>query len=96
MATKTPKELAVLFDSDARTVRKFLRSEDVRVGKGHRHAIEAKSVKSMQKRFNAWIEAKRPKDADDATDAIDTTDSIDANDANDAVEEDEVEAPDAG
>lgn len=81
MATKTPKELAVLFDSDARTIRKFLRSEDTRVGKGHRHAIEAKTVKAMQKRFNAWIEAKATKAADAATDAID------------AVEEDEVEAP---
>ena len=78
MATLTPKELAVRFDSDARTVRKFLRSEDIRVGKGHRHAIESKQVKSLQKRFDAWIAEKATKAA---TDAID------------AVEEDEVEAP---
>lgn len=93
MATKTPKELAVLFSSDARTVRKFLRSEDVRVGKGHRHAIDAKSVKAMQKRFNAWNEAKRPKDADDE---IEVEAPIDADPADaDAILLEGLEATDA-
>lgn len=58
MATLTPKELALRFDTDARTVRKFLRSEDIHAGKGQRHAIEAKTVKSLNRRFNLWIAAK--------------------------------------
>lgn len=84
MATLTPKELAVRFDSDARTIRKFLRSEDIRVGKGHRHAIEAKQVKSLQKRFDAWIEAKGSKDADDAIEEVE----VEATDT-DMIEEDQ-------
>lgn len=62
MATLTPKEIAVKFDSDPRTVRKFLRSEGTRVGKGHRHAIDSKSLKSLQKRFDAWNAAKGSND----------------------------------
>lgn len=62
MATLTPKEIAVKFDSDARTVRKFIRQDTGKVGKGHRHAIDSKSLKSMQKRFDAWIAAKATTD----------------------------------
>lgn len=57
MATITPKEFAAKVGSDGRTVRKFLRSKeglDIKVGKGHRWAIEAKQVKSLTTRFNAW------------------------------------------
>lgn len=72
--TLTPKELAQRFGTDARTVRKFLRSKDgmdARVGKGSRWEIEARTVKSLQKRFTGWnaaqIAAKAAKN--DATDA---------------------------
>lgn len=65
MATKTPKEIAVEFGSDARTVRKFLRSEGTRVGKGNRHAVEAKGMKSLRKRFDAWVAAKAEKAPDE-------------------------------
>lgn len=62
MATITPKELAVQLDSDPRTVRKFLRSEqgmNAKVGKGQRWAIEAKQVRSLRKRFEAWEAARK-------------------------------------
>lgn len=70
MATITPKELALALDTDARTVRKFLRSTqglDMKVGKGHRWAIEAKQVRSLKARFSKWVEATNATtDADDA------------------------------
>lgn len=62
----TPKEFAVTVGSDPRTVRKFLRS-DARAngaetpGKGSRWEIEAKTVRSLTKRFNAWNEARNEK-----------------------------------
>lgn len=58
--TITPKELATRFETDARTIRKFLR-KDAEVngtetpGKGSRWEIEAKQVRSLQKRFSAWV-----------------------------------------
>ena len=62
----TPKELAVQLDTDARTVRKFLRSDakangTETPGKGSRWEIEARSVRSLQKRFNAWNAARAEK-----------------------------------
>lgn len=73
--TLTPKELAQRFETDPRTVRKFLRSKDgmnARVGKGQRWEIEARTVKSLQKRFTSWnaaqIEARNAA-KNDATDA---------------------------
>lgn len=63
--TLTPAELAVTFETDARTVRKFLRSvtdRDAQPGKGSRWAIEARKVASLRKRFDKWtaeLEAKR-------------------------------------
>lgn len=65
MTTLTPKELATRLDTDPRTIRKFLRSEDgmnMKVGKGQRWAIEAKSVRSLKSRFTKWnaeLEANR-------------------------------------
>jgi len=63
--TLTPKELAVRFNTDPRTLRKFLRSEDgkgMRVGKGQRWAIEAREAKSLKRRFDAW-DARRTQNA---------------------------------
>lgn len=69
--TITPKDLAVKFDSDARTVRKFLRSDAKQngtetPGKGSRWAIEAKTVRSLQKRFDAWNAARVAEEAEEA------------------------------
>jgi hypothetical protein len=74
MATITPKEFAQKVQSDPRTVRKFFRSLDQveSPGKGGRYAIEAKQVKSLTTKFNAWNEAKQAKKdegADSPTDA---------------------------
>lgn len=69
--TLNPKELAEKFETDARTVRKFLR-HDAREngletpGKGSRWEIEAKTVRTLQKRFNAWNEARQAQ-PDDTT-----------------------------
>ena len=63
--TYSPKQIALEWGTDAKTLRKFLR-KDIRdaggenPGKGHRWEIEARSVKSLQKRFIAWNEAKAP------------------------------------
>jgi hypothetical protein len=67
MATRTPKEIAVEWDTDAKSLRKFLRS-DAKVngtetpGKGKRYAIEAKSLRSLKVRFDAWVAAKATKE----------------------------------
>jgi hypothetical protein len=61
--TLTPKELALAWETDARTVRKFLRSPagTGKVGQGNRHAIEAKSVKKLRTAFDSWMLAKAAK-----------------------------------
>lgn len=67
--TITPKELAQALDTDARTVRKFLRSEqgmNAKVGKGQRWAIEAKQVRSLKAKFSKWDEARKATKVDDA------------------------------
>lgn len=71
MATISVKEFAAQVDSDGRTVRKFLRSENglnQKVGKGHRWAIDSRKVNSLKKRFIQWNEAKS-NSTDDLTDA---------------------------
>lgn len=59
--TMTPKEVALELGTDARTLRKFLRTIETvdSPGKGGRYAIEARKVNSLKKGFNAWIDAKR-------------------------------------
>lgn len=70
MATFTAKEIAAKFETDARTLRKFLRS-DARAqgtetpGKGHRYAIEARQVRSLQKRFNDWVKVQEVAETDE-------------------------------
>lgn len=63
--TLTPKELALAWETDARTVRKFLRSDGGtgKVGQGNRHAIPAGSVKKLAKAFADWDAARRAKAA---------------------------------
>ena len=76
--TLTPKELALQWDTDARTVRKFLRSDQGtgRVGQGNRHAIPANSVKKLQKAFLAWNEARTAKADEAAEDAPETDETL--------------------
>lgn len=56
------KEVAAQFDTDARTLRKFLRSDanDVvaTVGKGHRYEITATEAKKLRKAFDSWNAAE--------------------------------------
>jgi hypothetical protein len=59
------KEVAVKLDTDARTLRKFLRSDAKEngtetPGKGGRYQIEAKKVASLRKRFQVWDAARTP------------------------------------
>lgn len=61
MAQITAKELAVECNTDARTVRKFLRSHLPETpGKGSRYAIEKRQVASLKKAFKAWDENRKP------------------------------------
>lgn len=61
MAQFTTTEVAEKFDTNTRTLRKFLRADakangaaDTLPGKGSRYAIEGKALASMKKRFTAW------------------------------------------
>lgn len=52
----TPKQLALHLETDARTVRKFLRSKHGKVGQGKRWAISGtkKELTQISKDFEAW------------------------------------------
>lgn len=55
MNTLTAKELAIELNTDAKTVRKFLRSlTDDRAGKGGRWAIAADDLPALRDRFAAF------------------------------------------
>lgn len=65
--TLSAKEVATELGTDARSLRKFLRSEAKSKGgvigvdtpgKGKRYAILASKVKAMKPRFAAWAEAQ--------------------------------------
>ena len=83
----TPADLATELGSDARTVRKFLRSitpRDEQPGKGSRWSIEKKQLRSLRSKFAKWEadaaaaraarEAAKAEDADETTDTPDDTD----------------------
>lgn len=79
MATRTVKEVAVEFETDGRTLRKFLRSTDglnTRVGKGNRWSIEAKDVRKLRKGFDAWMAAKAEKAAETETEDEESEDEV--------------------
>jgi hypothetical protein len=65
----TTTDIATELATDARTLRKFLRSEGRGVGKGSRYALPStkRDIASMRKRFDAW-DAARKAPATDATD----------------------------
>lgn len=57
--TITPKALATELNTDAKTVRKFLRSLTTdRAGKGGRWAIEADQVEALKAKYTEWKSAK--------------------------------------
>lgn len=93
MATRTVKEVALAFETDGRTLRKFLRSttpKDEQPGKGNRWSIEAKDVRKLRKGFDAWVAAKAEKAdevlEDEDTDAIE--DEVPEEDTEDNEDED--------
>jgi len=56
-ASLSPKELAVLLDTDPKTVRKFLRfiiAEDNRPGKGSRWVLSSDALPVLTAKFNDW------------------------------------------
>lgn len=72
MATTTPKEFALQLETDARTVRKFLRDvtpKDEHPGKGSRWAIENRQIRSLTKKFSDWDEARKAAEGSDETPA---------------------------
>lgn len=85
MTAITPKELAKRLETDAKTVRKFLRSDASGVaadapGKGGRWSIDSSNVRSMRKAFGKWnadrlaaIADAKAKAAEDARNAAATT-----------------------
>lgn len=80
----TTTQVADEFGTDARTLRKFLRSPqgtDSKVGKGARWSIEKKDLRSLRKRFETWTaetEARKVKEvaALDSADVPETDDEV--------------------
>jgi hypothetical protein len=65
--TITPKEFALIVESDGRTVRKFLRSTTPKAdqpGKGNRW--EVRNTAALRKAFGEWVDARTPDEGDDA------------------------------
>lgn len=58
---QTTTTLAQELDTTPRTLRKFLRSEGMGVGKGSRYALPTskREVQALAKKFNAWDEARK-------------------------------------
>lgn len=62
--SNTPATLATEFGTDARTVRKFLRSDASgveAVGKGARYSLPTakREIAALKKRFTSWDEARK-------------------------------------
>jgi phage terminase Nu1 subunit (DNA packaging protein) len=63
MAQITASELATELDTDARTIRKFLRSvtpKENQPGKGSRWNFEKKSLRTLRKQFSTWTAERTP------------------------------------
>jgi hypothetical protein len=66
----TPADLATELESDARTIRKFLRSvtaKEDQPGKGSRWMIEKKQLRSLRSQYAKWV-AAQAKPVEDETD----------------------------
>lgn len=88
MAQFTTAEVADKFGTTPRTLRKFLRADargagkgDTLPGKGSRYAIDGKSLKPLQARFNKWQVAEAQARAERAAKAA--QEAQEASDAND-------------
>lgn len=59
---QTTAALATEFDTNPRTLRKFLRSQSMGVGKGSRYALPTakREVNALRKQFDAWEAARTP------------------------------------
>lgn len=71
--TLTPAEFALEIGTDARTARKFLRSDagmGTKVGKGQRWAIEARQVRSLKTKFSKWDEARNAAKVPETTEEV--------------------------
>ena len=58
----TTAQVAEQFETDARTLRKFLRSTlgdgKAVVGKGKRYTFEAKDIKTLRPKYAEWVAAR--------------------------------------
>lgn len=88
MAQFTTAQVAEKFDTNARTLRKFLRADarsngagDSLPGKGSRYAIEGKDLKGLRTRFSKWqaaeAQARAERAAKAAQDAQQEADEVD-------------------
>lgn len=93
------KEAATLIGTDARTLRKFLRSQHGLVGQGQRWAISSDDIPALKDKFEAWHKPKaestdKPKAK--AAKAAPPADDLEADfDDDDLIDEDELDAMDA-
>lgn len=68
--TMTTKEVAAELETDPKTLRKFLRSEDSGVdgvGQGKRYEISAQKVRTLKKAFVTWAETHQKANVDAST-----------------------------
>lgn len=93
MATLNTTEVATEFGTDARTLRKFLRSPqgtDSTVGKGARWSIEKRDLRSLRKRFENWSAAQEARKVQAAQAPVEVEEIIETDfDSLDAPETDE-------
>lgn len=94
MAQFTTAQVAEKFDTNAKTLRKFLRADardrnqgDSLPGKGSRYAIEGKDLKALKTRFTKWqaaeaaARAARAQEAAKAAqEAVDDSPEVDGDD----------------
>lgn len=97
--TLSAKEAAAELGTDARTLRKFLRSkaQDVvePVGQGKRYALTKGDVKKLKKKFEQWSESgsRKQKEDEEFEEAIDDIPEVDFDEDEDGMSdiEDELE-----
>lgn len=77
MTAHTTASLAATLDTTPRELRKFLRSQDRGVGKGSRYSLDlnARSIATMRKEFDAWRAARAEKVIADPTPEVDDADA---------------------
>lgn len=77
MAKLSAKEAAIQLGTNARTLRKFLRSKQSPidpVGQGNRYEFDSADMKKMKKSFVAWSNGSKPKVVDAKKHAPNTPD----------------------